>query len=447
MTNNVLKTDLSRLMMMAAQYHKGIHNQVVTCEAFVNQLPAQKNFLIMVGTEEIRNFLANLHFSKDDIAQIKELKPLKSVFATSNFDKFLEDFSFTGDMWAMAEGEIAFSKEPLVKITSTLSEVHMIETFILSVLNHNISVATKAARMVLAARGRPILELGTRQVHHESAVNSARSAYLAGFSSTSNIEAAIRYKIPVANILPYIRVFTDKNEESDSTLFIDTYEILNGAKSLASKFSHLKGVMLDVRDSNRLLEVRELLNNENNGSNVKIVISGELDEYHIDKLSKSDDLIDSYIAEESLSILTDSNGLYDPLIVDYEIVYDDENDKPFHSLSCIPGRKQVFLDQRNNGWSHLLVAENVIQPSSELIPLLDCYIKNGEAQHENIVDLEVSRKYCNASLLNIPSKLTSLIKTLDPQLYIHESVEDLIINKGVINGYELVLGDWWNESL
>jgi nicotinic acid phosphoribosyltransferase len=280
-------------------------------------------------------------------------------------------------------------------------------------------VATKAARMIMASRGRSILEFSTEKMHHEFSVDSARSAYIAGFSSTSNIEAAIRYKIPIADVNSYMYIIVDKNNKSGSALFINKYKTLNGAKPLTSKLSHLKGIILDVINLNWLPEIRKLLNN-----NIKIIISGNLDEYCIDKLSKFGGLIDSYIVENPLFIFTNSDGLYNPLVVNYEIVYNNESNKPFHSLFYIPGRKQVFLDQRNNGWSHLLAEENVIQPSSELIPLLDCYIKNGKAQRKNIIDLNISRKYCNASLLNIPSEFTSLIKILNSPLYIHESIKE-----------------------
>ncbi len=446
MTNNVLKMDLSQLMMVAAQYRKGIHNQVVTSEAFVPHILNENNFLVMAGTEEIRNFLTNIHFSKDDISQIKKLEPLKSVFASSNFEKFLEEFKFTGDMWAMTEGEIAFSGEPLLRITSTLSETFMIKTYVLSVLNHNIKVASRAARMVLAARGCPVLEFGTKKSQHEAAIDSARSAYLAGFTSTSNVEAAIKYNIPVANAMSHMWVAAHENEEqafqsfkdiyNNPIIHIDTYGILHGAK-LASKISFLEGVIVEPENLSQLSEVRDILDS-NGCKRSKIIVSGNLNEYDIYRLSLSNNYIDSYIIENILS---------ENFNVDYEMVYDDRNNKPFIFLpgGSTPGRKQVFLDQRNGGWSHLLALENVVQPSSELIPLLDCHIKHGKIQDENVMDLEVSRKYCNASLLNMPSAFTSLNKQPESLSHIHKSVEKLF--RGAVNEYRLAMGKRRNESI
>lgn len=455
MEKNILKTDLYQLTMMAAQYRKGIHNQVVTCEAFVRRLPNERKFLVMAGTEEIRNFLTNLRFSKDDIAQLKELEPLKQVFATSNFDKFLEDFCFTGDLWAMAEGEIAFAGEPLIQITATLPEVHIAETYILSVLNHDMKVSSKAARIVLAARGRPVLEFGTRRTHHEAAVNAARSAYLAGFSATSNVEAAVRHKIPIAGTMSHMWVMIHESEAqayksfketyNSPILLIDTYDTLNGAE-LASQIPLLEGVRLDSGDLNQLSrEVRTIL--DNNGCNrAKIIVSGDLNEYSIDELAKTGAPIDVYAVGTELVVSKDVPSLG----AVYKVVYDDTNSRPLVKLSSgkvtLPGHKQVFLDQRNGGWSHLLTLKDTIEPSAELIPLLDCHIKGGEVQDKNVVDLEVSRKYCNAALLNLPSELTSLSKqSTEVPLHPHVSVKRMF--NEAMNEHRLAMGKRRDDSI
>lgn len=429
-----LKTDLYQLTMMAAQFYKGLHNQQVTCEAFIRKLPPERQFLIMAGTEEIKRFLLSLRFTKDDIKFLKTVPAIKEIMNVSNFDKFLEDFKFTGNLWAMAEGEVAFAGEPLVRVSGTLPEVHIAETFILSVLNHDIKVASKAARIVLAARGKPVLEFGTRRTHHEAAVNAARAAYLAGFAATSNVEASRRYGIPLKGTMSHMWVMINSNERKAFQLFksaykepvllIDTYDTLKGAQ-LATEIPRLSGVRLDSGNLNYLSkEVRNILN-VNKCRSAKIIVSGDLNEYSIDELSRAGAPIDCFAVGTELVVSSDVPSLG----AVYKVVYDDSNDKPLIKMSpgktTIPGRKQVFLDQRNGEWSHLLAIENSITPSEKLTPLLDQHIKAGISVSED-VGLEVSRRYCNAALLSLHSNLASLIPThKQSPIVLHTSVKDM----------------------
>lgn len=446
MDRNNLKTDLYQLTMMAAQFCKNLHKRVVTCEAFVRKLPPERKFLIMAGTEEIREFLLNLRFSKEDIKYLKELAPLRQVFSMSNFDKFLEDFRFTGSMWALAEGEIAFAGEPLIRVTGTLPEVHMAETFALSVLNHDIKVASKAARIVLAARGKQVLEFGTRRTHHEAAVSAARSAYLAGFSATSNVEAGMRYGIPVAGTMSHMWVMTHDNEAKafqnfkdvyrTPVLLIDTYDTLEGAK-LAANIHLLDGVRIDSGDLLYLsTEVRKILN-ERGCSNAKIIVSNDLNEYLIDDLASRGAPIDVYAVGTELVVSKDVPSLG----AVYKVVYDDSNNKPLVKLSSgkstMPGRKEVFLDLRNGGWSHLIALENAVMPSGELIPLLDCHIDGGKVVEDSVVNLEVSRKYCNAALVNLHPQLASLQVSEETTVpvYPHHSLKEMFDE--AMNGFKL----------
>lgn len=446
MDKTVLKTDLYQLTMMAAQFNKNLHKRVVTCEAFVRKLPPERRFLVMAGTEEIREFLLNLKFTADDIKYLKELSPLKPAFSTTNFAQFLEDFRFTGDMWALAEGEIAFAGEPLVRITGTLPEVHMAETFILSVLNHDVKVASKAARIVLAARGKPVLEFGTRRTHHEAAVSAARSAYLAGFAATSNVEAAIRHNIPIAGTMSHMWVMIHEDEKKAfqnfkevyrlPTLLIDTYDTIEGAK-IAAKIPLLGGVRLDSGDLLSLsVEVRKILN-ENGCHNAKIIVSNDLNEYLIDNLTSRGAPIDVFAVGTELVVSKDVPSLG----VVYKVVYDDSNKKPLVKLSSgkatMPGRKEVFLDLRNGGWSHLVSLEGTVSPSGELVPLLDHHINKGEVVEYSLVGLDVARKYCNAALINLHPQLADL----KPQegnkvpVYPHQSLKDMF--NEAMNGFKL----------
>lgn len=445
--SKVLKTDLYQLTMLAALFRKNLYKKVVTCEAFVRKLPLERKFLVMAGTEEIREFLVDLKFSADDIKQLKELQPLKNIFATSNFDKFLEEYRFSGDMRALAEGEIAFAGEPLVQITGTLADMHMAETFVLSVLNHDIKVASKAARIVLAARGRPVLEFGTRRTHHEAAINAARAAYLAGFSATSNVEAGIKYKIPVAGTMSHMWIMTHKNELQafqdfqdvfkTPILLIDTYDTITGAQ-YASKIPSLNGVRLDSGDFKALsVLVRDILDKAD-CQRAKIIVSGDLNEYSIDELARAGAPIDTFAVGTELVLSTDVPSLG----VVFKVVYDHSDNRPLIKLSpgktTFPGKKQIFLDQRDGGWSHLISVNDAIQQSEYLSPLLDCHIMDGKRVDSSVVDLELSRKYCNAALVNLHPRLASLkIEAVDSPVYPDDSLIKLY--EEAVNGFSMAM--------
>jgi nicotinate phosphoribosyltransferase len=413
-----LKTDLYQIAMIAASYFiKNKHNNRAVCEAFARKLPPCRRFLVMVGTNCIKEYLLNVGFEKSDISFLREKTDLKGVFATTNFDKYLEDFRFKGDLWAMAEGEIVFAGEPLIKIVGTLPEIHIAETFALSVLNHDIHIASKAVRIVLAARGRTLLEFGTRRTHHEAAIDAARAAYLVGFSATSNLRASERFGIPNAGTMSHMWIMLSDDEQQafedfskvykSPTLLVDTYDTLNGVE-LASKIKGLAGIRLDSGDFDTLSrEARKILD-DNNCKSTKIAVSGDMNEYKIDSLLQAKSPIDVFGVGTELVSPKDINSLG----IVYKAVYDITRDKPVIKLSknkvTYPGSKQVYLDIRNGGWSHLVALDGFIKSSEELMPLLDLHMMNGKVIDESNVSLDVSRKYCNAALLNLHSNLASL---------------------------------------
>ena len=413
-----LKTDLYQMAMIAASYFiKNKHNNRAVCEAFARRLPSCRRFLVMAGTEYIREYLLNVSFTADDINFLKEKTDLKQVFGTTNFDKYLEDFSFNGDFWAMAEGEIVFAGEPLIKVIGTLPEVHIAETLALSVLNHDIHIASKAARIVLAARGRGLLEFGTRRTHHEAALDAARAAYLAGFDATSNLRASEKFGIPNAGTMSHMWVMLSDGEQSafeefartykSPTLLVDTYDTVEGVK-LATKIKGLAGIRLDSGNFDTLSrEARKILD-DNNCRSTKIIVSGDMNECKIDLLLRDNAPIDMFGVGTELVTPRDVHSLG----IVYKAVYDITRDRPVIKLSkdkvTYPGSKQVYLDLRNGGWSHLVALDGAVQSSEELMPLLDLHIKDRNVVDECVVDLEVSRKYCNAALLNLHPDLASL---------------------------------------
>jgi nicotinate phosphoribosyltransferase len=409
MNPHILKTDLYQLTMTAGYFHAGLANKVVTCEAFARKLPPTRRFMVMAGTEEIREALLGMRFDEEDIEFLRGVPALKSVM-TPDFIRWLEDFRFEGDLWAMAEGEIVFPGEPLVRVTAPLPQAQMAETMILSILNHDISIASKAARVVLAARGRPVLEFGTRRTHHEAAVSAARAAYLAGFAGTSNVEASRQFGIPAAGTVAHMWVMVHRSETEafekfaevfgEPTLLIDTYDTLEGARK-ASDIKKTKSVRIDSGDlAHNAMFVRHILD-ERDRKDVKIIASSDLDEYAIANLMESGAPIDAFGVGTRLVSPADPPSLG----IVYKVVYDETEKRPLikrsGSKTTIPGRKQVFLDQREGGWQHLVALDGTIEASSDLSPLLDCHIRRGHAVPDACVDLDVARKYCNSCLTSL----------------------------------------------
>lgn len=405
-----LKTDLYQLTMAAGYVNSGLASKVVTCEAFARRLPPQRRFLVMAGTEEIRNALCDLRFSESDIAYLRGIPALRDGM-TDEFVRWLKEFRFTGDMWAMAEGEVVFAGEPLVRITAPLPQAQLAETLILSVLNHDIKIASKAARIVLAASGRPLFEFGTRRTHHEAAVSVARSAYLAGFAGTSNVEAGKRFGIPVDGTMAHMWVMVYGDEEEafrrfaqcykNATLLIDTYDTYEGARR-ALKLKGIKAVRIDSGDLRKdAWIVRHLL--DDHGAGIKIIASGDLEEHSILSMLSKGTPIDGFGVGTKLAVSSDVPSLG----IVYKVVYDEDDRRPLMkkagAKSTMPGRKQVFLDQRNGSWSHLVALEGAVQASDNLVPLLDCHLRRGNVVSDAPVGLEVARKYCNANLSSLAS--------------------------------------------
>lgn len=446
-----LKTDLYQLAMIAGLYFvKGRHTNRATCEAFARRLPSCRRFLVMAGTEHIREYLLNVHFTGDDIKFLKYNTDLKRIFASSNFEDFLKDFRFTGDFWAMAEGEIIFAGEPLIRVTGTLPEVHIAETIALSVLNHDVHIASKAARIKLAAGDHHLFEFGTRRTHHEAAVDAARASYIAGFTATSNLRASQKFGIPNVGTMSHMWVMFNENEEQafkdfsvaykTPTILVDTYDTLAGVE-MATSIKRLKAVRLDSGDFNFLSrETRRILDN-NNCNNVKIVVSGDMNEHKIDKLLKSGCPIDAFGVGTELVAPKDVNSLG----IVYKAVYDETRNKPVIKLAknkiTYPGAKQVYLDVRN-GWSHLVALDGVVQQSEELMPLLDIHIRNGEIVEDAVVTLDVARKYCETALTNLYPDLTPLEdrpETMKVPVFPDESLKDLF--QKAVEDHESNLGN------
>jgi nicotinate phosphoribosyltransferase len=305
-----LHTDLYQLTMAAGYFHRGMSGMTATCEAFVRRLPKSRSFLVAMGLDKVLGYLEGLSFDERDVAYLASTPALRDAM-TPAFCDFLRGLSFSGDVWAVPEGTIVLPGEPLVRVRGPIVEAQLVETFVLSAMNHAMMIATKAARMRIAAalgEGPPadLIEFGTRRTHPEAAVDAARAACCVGFRGTSNVEAGRRFGLPVLGTAAHMWTMAHPSEEeafegyvatfpNSTILLIDTYDTLRGAKrAAAAARERLRGVRLDSGDLLELSRgVRAILDAEGLGA-AKIVASGDLNEDKIRALREAKAPIDTY---------------------------------------------------------------------------------------------------------------------------------------------------------
>jgi nicotinate phosphoribosyltransferase len=302
---DALHTDLYQLTMAAGYFHRGMTGATATCELFVRRLPPHRRFLLAMGIERALAYLEGLAFTDEQIAFLRTVPSIRDAM-TPAFADFLRGLRFTGDVWAVPEGTAVFATEPLVRVRAPIVEAQLVETFLLSAVNHATLVASKAARVVLAAGDREVMEFGSRRTHPDAAVDAARAAYCAGFVGTSNVEAGMRFGVPVIGTAAHMWTMAHPSEvsafeayvatfPSASTLLIDTYDTLRGARRAAEVAREkLRGVRLDSGDLLALSRAVRVILDEHGCTEARVVASGDLNEHRIAELRAEGAPIDVY---------------------------------------------------------------------------------------------------------------------------------------------------------
>ena len=227
-------TDLYELTMLDAALRSGVAERRATFEVFARRLPPGRGYGVVAGPGRLADLLADFEFSSGDIDYLAGL----GRFSDELLDH-LTGFRFAGDAWSYREGDLFVPGSPVLRVDATFGEGLLLETLVLSVLNHDCAVASAAARMHDAASGRHLIEMGGRRTHEEAAVAAARAAWLVGFDATSNIEAGKRFGVPTAGTSAHAFTLAHDDEESafeaqieahglETTLLVDTFEIETG---------------------------------------------------------------------------------------------------------------------------------------------------------------------------------------------------------------------------
>lgn len=435
-----LQTDLYQLTMAAAYFENKVDHQS-TFEMYVRRLPANRSFLVVAGLEPVLQYLHNLHFDAREIAYLKHLPMFKHV--TGGFWDYLTAFRFTGDVWAVPEGTVMFPYEPFIRITAPVIEAQLVETFVLSVINFQTMVASKAARIYLAAtsdgKERAIYDFGTRRAHGPDAgFWAARASYIGGCQGTSNVHAGLHLGLPVVGTAAhswtmafdseadafqrYLKVFPEH-----TTLLIDTYDTLNGAKLAVELGPSVKGVRLDSGDfATQSKQVRDILD-QGGLTNTRIVVSGDMNEYKIQALLQAQAPIDSFGVGTEMVTSYDAPALGGV----YKLV---EQQRPGEKISykvklsaqkaSYPGAKQVyrFMDDGILDHDLLALATEPFPPDGE--PLLQPFMVNGQ-QSQPLPALPEIQQHTYQQLKQLPPTFCELERVIPYPVERSEQLEHL----------------------
>ena len=403
-------TDLYQLTMMAGYAAAGMDRSRATFELFVRRLPAGRAFLVFAGLEQALGDLLRLAFSREQAEAIRSL-PAFAGIDPAWFDR-LPDLRFLGDVWAVPEGTVVFPGEPLVRVEAPLPEAQWVETFLLASLGYPTLVASKAARIVEVAGGRPCYDFGARRGHGPHAgMLCARASYLAGFAGTSLVEAGLRLGIPCVGTMAHSwvqsfgaegRAFEAFNRAfPHSTLLVDTYDTLEGVRRAAAVEPPPAAIRLDSGDLAGLAtEARAILDGAGRHG-VKIVASGDLDESRIRELLAAGAPIDGFGVGTELVTSRDAPAL----AMVYKLVELDGAGR----IKLSPGKKtypmgkQVHrLRDRSGHFAGDLVtrADEPADGESLLVPL----ILGGQLAGP-LPGLDAIRERCRSQLASLPDAL------------------------------------------
>jgi nicotinate phosphoribosyltransferase len=317
--NLALLTDLYELTM-AASYYQHQMFAPATFSLFIRDYPPHRSYFVSAGLEDVLDFLESFHFSKEDIDFLKGTE-----LFSQDFLRYLSRSRFTGDVHAIPEGRLFFKDEPVLEITAPMVEAQLVETFIINVINLQVSIATKASRCVYASKGHKLVDFSLRRTQGiDAGLKVARASYIAGFVGTSNVMAGMNYDIPIFGTMAhsYITSFEEEIDAfrsyaetfpNNTVLLIDTYDTISGAhkavtvgKEMLARGEKLKGVRLDSGDMATLSrEVRAILK-EAGLDGVTIFASGGFDEYKIARMMEKGAEIDAFGVGTKMGVSADA---------------------------------------------------------------------------------------------------------------------------------------------
>jgi nicotinate phosphoribosyltransferase len=410
-----LLTDLYELTMLQAYVEEGMEESAVF-SLFVRRLPGRRNYLLACGLDDVLRFLEALSFDRESLSYLDSLGQFSERFLS-----YLEGLRFTGDVYALPEGTPFFANEPVLEVVAPMPQAQLIETLVMNQINLQTVLASKASRVVTAARGRTVVDFGLRRMHGiDAGLKAARAFYIAGVDATSNVAAGQCYGIPVAGTMAhsYIQAHDDEFEAFRSftrlypqtVLLVDTYDTLSGVR-LVAKLSRDLGPDFKVRavrlDSGDLGELarrsRQILDVEGLGS-VEIFASGSLNEDAIDALLRSGAPIDGFGVGTDMGVASDAPSLD----IAYKLVAYAGRGRMKLSTGkpILPGRKQVFRRERDGVSVGDIIAQ--YDETQDGRGLLVQVMKDGGRLAAGRDDLRTARRRVRDSLDRMPAAIRGL---------------------------------------
>ena len=420
--NICMATDLYQLTMVAGYFERGM-NHKSTFELFVRCLPVRRSYLIAAGLEQVIYYLRNMRFTAEFLKYLNNLSIFKNV--SREFFDYLKGFHFSGDVYAVPEGTVVFANEPIIRVTASMIEAQIIETYLLSMINYQTLIASKASRVVHAADGRGVIDFGTRRAHGPQAgVLAARACFIGGCVGTSNVLAAYELGIPPIGTIAHswVMAYDDEYESfqdfnkvfpDNTILLIDTYDTIKGAKLAIKIGKKLKGVRLDSGNITLLSKRVSKILDDAGLEQVKITASGDLNEYKISQMLAKGARIDSFGVGTEMVTSKDVPALGGV----YKLVEQEIEEKLMPKMkfskdkSTCPSKKQVyrFLDKKQLFKKDIIgLVDEEFDANELLLPVM----KKGKLVCK-VPTVQQIQKTAAKNISQLPEKLKDLDSTTE----------------------------------
>lgn len=418
MVSTALLTDHYELTMVQATLRDGTADRHSVFEVFGRRLSGGRRFGVVAGTGRVLDALADFRFGDDEIAFLTSTGVVDEPTAD-----WLANYEFTGDVWGYPEGELWFPGSPILRVEGTFAEAVILETLILSILNHDSAIASAAARMTIAAGDRPCIEMGSRRTHESSAVAAARAAWIAGFGATSNLEAGRRYGIATTGTAAHSFTLVHDSEKdaftaqvaalgAGTTLLVDTYDIATGvATAIEVAGPGLGAVRLDSGDLGEVAKATRAQLDAAGNTDTRITVTSDLDEYAIAALAVAP--VDGYGVGTSL---VTGSGVPTSGFV-YKLVSRTGADgsmapvaKKSKDKASVGGRKTALRRLNGSGVAEAEVVGIDLEPTDDgndralMVPLVEA---GQRVDHSTLAD---ARARYEAALAELPASARRLSK-------------------------------------
>ena len=438
MRNLTLLTDLYQLTMLNGYFEKNIHEDIVVFDMFFRKNACNGGYTIICGIEQLVEYINNLHFSDEDLEYLKSL----GLFSDKFLD-FLKDFKFTGDIYAVEEGTIMFPKEPIITVKAPLYQAQLIETALLTIVNFQSLISTKASRVCYAAKGDPVFEFGLRRAQGPDAgTYGARAAVVGGCAGTANVLAGKMFDIPVVgtqahswvqkfdNELDSFRAYADVYPDN-CLLLVDTYDVLkSGVPNAIKVFDELKakghkpkGIRIDSGDLQYLSNESKKLFEEAGYYDLIYTASNDLDEYTIASLKSSGSAINSWGVGTKLITSAESPSLGGV----YKLTASYENDKLIPKIKVSedaekinnPGFKKVvrIYNENNMAEGDLIMLHDEEIDTTKPLTIFDPTYTWKKTTFQNYTIKELQKPlFKNGECKYVPKSVIEIKKHVNEQL-------------------------------